>query len=188
MAFCVWINSRLAYQFHDLAMNQPIRVVPGAAAGVYAPGLTNENVLNAIRYVQQLGANITTATVKSRLEELERFCSPSFLPKFRAERDKRLEEIGQQSQSRLFVRDGDEGLVRDDKQIYHYTVTGPWEIRSSSVLMSEIRHQFHLQFIVGTPDKENPYGIQLLGYDVVQLDSSKRNGIADASGRGQQAN
>jgi hypothetical protein len=182
LVYAMWVNARLADETRELARHQPIRVVPGAAAGVYAPGLTNENVLNAIRYLQQLGANVTPATAKARFAELEASCAPSFLPKFRAERDRRLEEITQQAQSRLFTRDGEEALVRDHHQVYHYTVAGAWEIHSGSVPMSDYRHEFRLHFTVGTPDARNPYGLQLLGFDTIQLDPAKREGAAAATG------
>ena len=187
LVFSMWVNSRMATELRSLALAQPIRVVPGAASGVYAPGLTNENVLNATRYLHQLGANITPATAKARFAELESYCAPSFLPKFRAESAKRLEEIMQQQQSRLFVRDEEEQLVRGENAIYHYVVSGPWDIRSGTVPMSEYRHQFRLQFTVGTPDERNPYGIQLLGFDTIQIDSTKREGIASAAGAAQPA-
>jgi hypothetical protein len=182
LGYAIWTNSRLALGLRELARDQPIRVVPGAAAGIYAPGLTNENLLNAIRYVQELGANLTPATASSRLAELERYCAPRFLPKYRAERERRLTEITQQAQSRLFVREGEEQLVRDDQGVYHYAVRGPWQIHSGSVPMNEAMHAFRLSFIVGSPDKENPYGLQLLSYDVVQLNPGEREGAAAAPG------
>lgn len=177
LVLAVFITSRLGFallgisqRFERLAESQPIRVVPGAAAGVYAPGITEHNVLNAIRYVAGLGTNLTSATARARLDELERYCAPPFLSTFQREKAKRLEEIGTQAQSRSFVRDGAESLAQDDQQIYEYSVVGTWEFRSGGVVMSELRHAFRLRFTIGTPDKGNPYGIQLLAYDVTRLD------------------
>ena len=164
-AICAAMLVRSNAKIIGLAENIPVRVVPGAAAGVYAPGVTEMNVLNAIRYVQSLGANLTPATARKRLDELEAYCAPEFITNFRIEKVRRVEEIISQQQSRSFVRDSDETFTRDANGVYTYKVTGPWEFRSGSVVMSNYRHEFIIRFTIGTPDKGNPYGTQLLAFD-----------------------
>lgn len=158
-------------RFASLAGNIPVRVIPGAAAGVYAPGITETNVLNAIRYVQQLGGNVTPATARPRLDEIERYCAPEFIAKYRVEKSKRLEEIAAQQQSRAFVRDVPESFTQDNAAVYTYQVSGPWEFRSGSVVMSSFRHEFKIRFTIGSPDQGNSYGIQLLSFDTALLDN-----------------
>jgi hypothetical protein len=161
-----------AVRFALLAEKIPVRVVPGAAAGVYAPGITETNVLNAIRYVQQLGADLTPPTARARLEEIGRYCAPELLVKFRVAQGKLLEEIAAQQQSRSFIRDVAEAFTQDNAGVYDYRVSGPWEFRSGSVVMSNFRHEFKIRFTIGSPDQGNPYGIQLLSFDTSRLDNA----------------
>jgi hypothetical protein len=160
-------NMRLTAIIGEVVDKRQTLVIPGAASGVYAPGLTQFNVANAARYVLGLGANLTAANAKERLAELERYCAADFLAKFQVEEARLLKEITSQTQSRALQPDRGETLTVDDKQHYTYTVTGPWEIKSGSLLMSALRHRFTIRFSVGNPDRENPYGIQLHAFDVV---------------------
>ena len=166
----------------EVADRRPIYVVPGAAEGVYAPGLTKYNVANAARYLLGLGANLTAANAADRLAELERYCTPEFLPRFKAESVKRLKEIQGQTQSRALQPDRGDSLSVDARGLYTYTVSGVWEIKSGSLLMSEFRHRFQMRFSVGHADQGNPYGVQLQAFDVVQLDEgSGPAGAADTA-------
>ncbi len=171
----VVVNAQIGFRVVNMAQNLPVRVVPGAAAGVYAPGVTEENVLGAIRYVQGLGGNLTPSTARKRLEEMESYCAPEFRPKFRAEAQRLLSEITAQQQSRSFTRDSDEEFTRDTKGIYTFRVAGPWLFTSGNVVMSQFRHQFSIQFSIGSPDQSNPYGIQLLAFDTVALEPERSN-------------
>jgi hypothetical protein len=175
-------NLRLTATIGEAVDKRQTLVIPGAAGGVYAPGLTQLNVANAARYVMGLGVNLTAANAKERLAELEKYCAADFLAKFQAEEARLLKEITAQTQSRALQADRGDTLAVDDKQNYTYTVTGPWEIKSGSLLMSAFRHRFTIRFSVGNPDRENPYGIQLHAFDVVPVDdASGRRGAAEAA-------
>lgn len=178
-------NLRLASQIASVANEHPIFVIPGAAEGVYAPGLTKYNVENAARYVVSLGATLTSANAKDRLAELEKYCSPEFQPKFRLEKARLLKEIQDQNQSRSVQPDPETGdaLTVDKKKVYTYSMRGAWEIRSGSILMSNIRHEFTIRFTVGNVSKGNPYGIQLQAFDFVPVatTASRRGEVTDAT-------
>jgi len=175
------LNLKLAADLSSLASHQPIHVIPGAAEGVYAAGLTRYNVANAVRYVLGLAVNVTPATAESRFGELERYMSPDALTEFRAERDERLREIKSQQQSRSFVADEpDELSVREG--IYDYRARGRWEIRSGSLPMSSRRHEFHVRFRVGAPDEGNPYGIAVSALVIRSLEGLAPDGVTTPRG------
>lgn len=159
-------SGELAWQ----ARHQPIHVVPGAAEGVYAPGLAHHNLLNAARYLAGLAVNLTPSTAAQRLAELERYVDPQALAVFRAERDRRLREIREQQQGRTLRVDQPDTLERTD-DLYRYRVQGRWEIRSGSLPMSEVRHIVEMRFRVGTADETNPYGIRIVALDVTALET-----------------
>jgi hypothetical protein len=159
-------SGELAWQ----ARHQPIHVVPGAAEGVYAPGLANHNLLNAARYLVGLAVNLTPSTAAQRLAELERHVDPQALAVFRSERDRRLREIHEQQQGRTLRPDRPDTLEQVDG-LYRYTVQGRWEIRSGSLPMSEVRHGVEMRFRVGTADETNPYGIRIVALEVTPLET-----------------
>ncbi len=159
---------RQASELAWLARHRPVHVVPGAAEGVYAPGITRHNIANAARYLLGLAVDLTPATASRRLQEFERYLDPVALPVFRAERDRLLKEIEAQQQSRTFYPDSPDELI-DDEGLYGYTVRGRWEIRSGSLPMSEERHAFTMRFRVGTADETNPYGVRILAFEVQRL-------------------
>ncbi len=167
----VALSFRQAGEMADMARHRPVHVVPGAAEGVYAPGLAHHNVANAARYLLGLAVQLTPSTARRRLDELERFVDPVALPVFRSERERRLKEIDGQQQSRTLYPDSPDELV-DTQGLYRYTVQGRWEIRSGSLPMSEERHVFTLQFRVGTADETNPYGIRIVALEARRLEGS----------------
>jgi hypothetical protein len=166
------LSFRQAGELAWLARHRPIHVVPGAAEGVYAPGLARHNIANAARYLLGLAVDLTPATASRRLQELERYLDPVALPVFRSERDRRLKEIEGQQQSRSLYPDSPDELT-EDEGVYRYTVRGRWEIRSGSLPMSDDRHQFTMRFRVGTADETNPYGVRIVAFEVRRLDVLK---------------
>jgi len=171
----VVLNFKLAGDLSSLARHQPIHVIPGAAEGVYAAGLTQYNVANAARYLLGLAVNVTPATAQQRFAELETYIAPEALGEFRGERDRRLKEIRSQQQSRAFFPDEPDRLVVEDGS-YVYRVRGTWEIRSGSLPMSSTRHEFTLRFRVGHADRENPYGVSIDAFEVRALDEGAAGG------------
>ncbi len=175
----IFTNVNLASRVAEVADKRPIYIVPGAAEGVYAPGLTKYNVTNAARYILSLGTNLTATNAKDRLDELEKYCAPDFLPKFRVEKARLLKEIQMQSQSRAVQPEQGDELTVDAQKMYTYSMSGAWEIKSGSLLMSALKHQFTILFSVGNADKGNPYGIQLHGFDATPFDDKNRRGVSN---------
>src|ERR1700740_3536283 len=70
------LSFKLANDLSTLAHHQPIHVIPGAAEGVYAPGITRYNVANAARYLVGLVVNVTPSTAAQRFGELEGYIAP----------------------------------------------------------------------------------------------------------------
>src|SRR3974390_1571769 len=182
-AVCVGLialNFKLAGDLNSLARHQPIHVIPGAAEGVYAAGITQYNIANAARYLLGLAVNITPATAAQRFNELEGYIAAEALSEFRAERDQRLKEIKTQQQSRAFFADGPDELSEQDG-VYVYRVRGMWEIRSGSLPISTRHHEFILRFRVGRADKENPYGVFIHAFEVQPMVDRDSDGTAAAS-------
>jgi len=178
---CLVSTVQLAAKIGEVAKTRSVYVIPGAAEGVYAPGLTEYNVRNAARYLLGLGANLTPANAEERLAELEKYCMSDYVPAFQAEKIRSLKEIQSQTQSRALQPDRGDSLTVDEKKIYTYAASGTWEIKSGSLLMSALRHRFTLRFFVGNADRGNPYGIQLLSFDVAPLDDPGRRDAAHAA-------
>jgi len=170
------LNFKLAGDLSSLARHQPIHVIPGAAEGVYAPGLTRYNVANAARYLLGLGVNVTPVTAAQRFAELEAYIAPEALAEFRSERDQRLKEIRAQQQSRAFFPDQPDDLSAVDG-LYVYRARGQWEIRSGSLPLSATRHEFTLRFRVGHADSGNPYGIFVRTFEVTPIENVSEEGV-----------
>ncbi len=171
LALSFKLASELTYQMQ----HKPVYIVPGAAEGVYAPGLTRENVRNAARYLLGLVATISYLTAETRFQELERHVDPLAMPQFRQERDRRLKEILSQQQSRALFPDEPDQLS-ESGGLYQYRVRGRWEVRSGTLLMSELRHEFRMRFRVGLPDELNPYGIQIAAIDIAPVEAVSGGG------------
>ena len=156
LILCFKLSSDLDW----LARHQPIHVIPGAAEGVYAAGVTHYNVINAARYLAGLGINLTPVNAPARLEELQSYIAPEALPAFQAEREERVREIRSQQQSRAFFADEPDSLTQSDG-VYEYRSRGRWDIRSGSLAMSSLRYELVMRFSVAQADRSNPYGIQV---------------------------
>lgn len=162
-------NIGLVFKLMASASKQPIYVIPGAAEGVYSPGLAEYNMKNAVRYLLSLGTNLSVKNAKERLSEIEKYCSPQFLPIFRLERDKRLKEIAAQDQSRSAQLDKNDVLTLGDDKVYTYIATGPLMIYSGSLPMSHEPYRYVIRFTVGNASEENKYGIEIQAFDVIPV-------------------
>lgn len=155
----------------ERAVNErAVMVVPGAVAGEYIAGLSEENLKGVARYVAQLGTSFTPANFKSRMDELMSFAESSYLPTLSNE-TKRLEmEVIAQAQGRYFLADSaSERLVVHGNNEFEYTATGTWAFSAGGLALSQddIGH-VSVQFRLGQPDQKNKYGFKILRFGAVR--------------------
>jgi hypothetical protein len=144
-----------------LSTERPVMVVPGAVAGEYIAGLSDENLVLAARYLASLGTVFTTANVDSRLGELEGYASPSFLPRLQEASERLRAEVRSQNQSRSFIFDrGQERLTRNG-EYYVYEVNGARAFFSGGFVMQQDTGSVRMRFRLGAPDARNKLGVLL---------------------------
>lgn len=144
-----------------LSTERPVMVVPGAVAGEYIAGLSEENLLLAARYLASLGTVFTTANVDERLRELEGYAAPAFLPRLQEAGERLRAEVRSQNQSRSFVFDrGQERLTRAGDH-YVYDATGARAFFSGGFVMQQDAGSVRLRFRLGAPDVHNKLGVLL---------------------------
>jgi hypothetical protein len=144
-----------------LSTERPVMVVPGAVAGEYIAGLSEENLVLAARYLAALGTVFTTANVDARLGELEGYASPTFLPRLQEAGERLRAEVRSQNQSRSFVFDrGTERLTRSG-EFYVYEASGARAFFSGGFVMQQDTGTVRLRFRLGSPDARNKLGVLL---------------------------
>lgn len=182
--------SSLAYAFlaagnaREVGARMPVLVVPGAIAGVYTPGLTEDNIRATARYLASLATNFTGSTgFRERFDELEAFASPQFLPSLQRARRVLQHDVETQNQARAFFASGaSEQLQQADGGRFDYRVQGERVVYSSGVPMDNRRSEVHLRLRWGAPSRHNQAGIVLEGFEVSDV-----NNVAEqtsAAGRG----
>jgi len=144
-----------------LSTERPVMVVPGAVAGEYIAGLSEENLVLAARYLASLGTVFTTANVDDRLRELEGYASPTLLPRLQEAGERLRAEVRSQNQSRSFIFDrGQERLTRSGEH-YLYEVTGSRAFFSGGFVMQQDSGTVRMRFRLGAPDSRNKLGVLL---------------------------
>jgi hypothetical protein len=144
-----------------LSTERPVMVVPGAVAGEYIAGLSEENLVLAARYLAALGTVFTTANFDARLGELEGYASPTFLPRLQEAGERLRSEVRSQNQSRSFVFDrGTERLTRSG-EFYVYEASGARAFFSGGFVMQQDTGTVRLRFRLGAPDARNKLGVLL---------------------------
>lgn len=144
-----------------LSTERPVMVVPGAVAGEYIAGLSEENLVLAARYLASLGTVFTTANVDARLSELEAYASPAFLPRLQEASERLRAEVRSQNQSRSFIFDrGQERLTRMGEH-YAYEATGARAFFSGGFVMQQDSGTVRMRFRLGAPDSRNKLGVLL---------------------------
>lgn len=144
-----------------LSTERPVMVVPGAVAGEYIAGLSEENLVLAARYLASLGTVFTTANVDARLSELEAYASPTFLPRLQEASERLRAEVRSQNQSRSFIFDrGQERLTRLG-EYYAYEATGARAFFSGGFVMQQDTGTVRMRFRLGAPDSRNKLGVLL---------------------------
>lgn len=144
-----------------LSTERPVMVVPGAVAGEYIAGLSEENLVLAARYLASLGTVFTTANVDARLAELEGYASPTFLPRLQEAGERLRAEVRSQNQSRSFVFDRAVERLTRSGEYYVYEATGARAFFSGGFVMQQDSGSVRLRFRLGAPDARNRLGVLL---------------------------
>jgi hypothetical protein len=154
----------------------PVLVVPGAIAGIYSPGLTEDNVRAAARYIAGLGTNFTGArNMDQRFDELESFASPGFLPRLQTARSTLRRDVETQNQARVFYgTPSSEQLAQTTPGRFQYTIHGQRNVYASGLTMDTHQTRLNLKLMLATPSDKNRIGVLLDGFDVTDEDPVTR--------------
>jgi hypothetical protein len=161
---------------HRATARMPVFVVPGAVAGVYSPGLTEDNVRAAGRYLAGLGTSFSGVLgMDQRFDELEAFASPEFLPRLQAARSTLRRDVETQNQARAFYGiPSSERLSQMAPGRFEYTVRGQRVVYASGLTMDSHGTKLNLKLALGTPSDRNRVGVLLDGFDVIDEDAASR--------------
>src|SRR5882757_5185120 len=157
-----------AWGARQSAVRMPVLVVPGAVAGVYSPGLTEDNVRAAARYLTGLGTNFSGVHgMDQRFDELETFASPEFLPRLQAARLALRRDVETQNQARVFYGvPTSERLGQIAPGRFEYAIRGQRVVYASGLTMDSRGAVVSLRLALGTPSDRNRVGIMLDGFEV----------------------
>lgn len=151
------------------ANERPVMVVPGAVAGEYVAGLSEDNLRGLGRYMAQLATSFTSANFRDRMQELKYFADASYLPVLTNNVQSLETEIAAQSQGRFFIPDlGSETLVVLGPNLFEYRASGPWTFSAAGLALSEDRANVSVRFYLGRPSEKNRYGLQLKQLEAVR--------------------
>lgn len=161
----------------ERAVNErAVMVVPGAVAGEYIAGLSEENLKGVARYVAQLGTSFTPSNFRVRMDELRSFAESSYLPTLSNE-TKRLEmEVTAQAQGRYFLPDtASEKLTVVGINEFEYTTTGTWSFSAGGLALTQDDiGRVTVRFRLGQPDQRNKYGFKILQYAAVRAKGAQQ--------------
>jgi hypothetical protein len=150
------------------AARMPVLVVPGAVAGVYSPGLTEDNVRAAARYLTGLGTNFSGVHgMDQRFDELETFASPGFLPRLQAARLALRRDVETQNQARVFYGvPTSERIAQTSPGRFEYAIRGERVVYASGLTMDSRGTTVRLKLALGPPSEKNRVGVLLDGFEV----------------------
>lgn len=157
-----------ASQAREIGMRMPVLVVPGAVGGVYTPGLAEDNVREAARYLTGLATNFgSPRSFLERFDELESFSTPEYLPRLQQARATLQHDVETQNQARTFFGSpSSERLIQTSAGHFAYSIRGERAVYASGLPMHRDESEVHLLLYWGTPSARNRAGILLAGFDV----------------------
>lgn len=160
----------------ELSARMPVLVVPGAVAGVYSPGLTEDNVRSAARYLTGLGTCFSGVHgMDQRFDELEAFASAEFLPQLQAARSTLRRDVETQNQARVFYGvPASERLARISSGRFEYIIRGQRVVYASGLTMDSRGTVVNLKLTLGAPSEKNRIGILLDGFEVSDVPTAAR--------------
>jgi len=181
--FSVGFAVHTTWKVRQAAANSPVLVVPGAVAGVYAPGLTEETIRAVARYLAGLGTNFSgLASMDERFDELERFASPGYLPRLQQARSVLRNDVETQGQARVFFGSpGREQLRQSEPGHFEYQSQGRRQVYASGLPMDTRDCVVQLGLTLGPSSQRNPAGIALDRFEVRDLRAIRTD--ATATGR-----
>jgi hypothetical protein len=158
------------------AARMPVLVVPGAVAGVYSPGLTEDNVRSAARYLTGLGTSFSGVRgMDQRFDELESFASPQFLPRLQAARLALRRDVETQNQARAFFAEPESERFRQQSPgSFEYAIRGLRVVYASGLTMDSRSSVVSLKLALGAPSQKNRVGVLLDGFEVSDLPATTR--------------
>lgn len=158
----------------EVTMRMPVLVVPGAVSGVYSPGLTEDNVRGAARYIAGLGTIFSGVHgMDQRFDELEAFASADFLPRLQVARATLRRDVETQNQARAFyATPSSEHLAQTAPGRFEYAIHGQRLVYASGLTMDSHASKLDLQLTLGSPSEKNRIGVFLDGFDVTDEDEA----------------
>jgi len=154
---------------HEVEQKLPVLVVPGAVAGVYSPGITEENVRATARYLVNLATNFGAGrSFADHFDELESFSSPTYLPHLQHARVLLAHDVEMQNQARSFFADpASEHLQQVVPGHFDYAIRGERIVYASGLPMDTRQSEVRLRLQWGVPSQRNRAGVVLENIDVV---------------------
>jgi hypothetical protein len=161
----------LAWKVRQSSAAMPVLVVPGAIAGVYAPGLSEESLRGAARYLAGLGTNFGgPGSMEQRFDELESLASPRYLPHLQRARQELRRDVQNQGQARAFYgTPGQEQLTQVAPGRFEYSQQGERRVFAGGLAMEERRCIVRLTLVQASASRQSPLGIALDRFEVVDL-------------------
>ena len=175
----VGIAACSAQRAGQIATRMPILVVPGAVAGVYSPGLTEDNVRAAARYMVGLGTSFSgIRSMDQRFDELETFASPRFLIRLQSARSALRRDVETQNQARMFYGvPTTEHLVQTSPGRFAYAITGQRIVYASGLTMDSREATINLKLQLGPSSAKNRIGVLLDEFDVADAPSTSHSSV-----------
>jgi len=173
-ASSVAYSLHVATQTRNSAQRMAVLVVPGAVAGIYTPGITEDSVRSVARYLAGLATNYSGArSFDERFDELESYFAPQLLPRLEEARRSLHRDLESQGQSRSFIASAaSEGFQQDVPGHFRYSVRGERTVYSGGLAMTTSKSEVRLRLALGTPSDRNRLGIVIEGFDVLDVDGS----------------
>jgi hypothetical protein len=167
----IGLSAYTVWKARQAAAVMPVLVVPGAIAGVYAPGVTEENVRGVARYLAGLGTNFNgVASMDERFDELELFASPQYLPRLQQARRVLRRDVETQGQARVFLASpGHDALRQVAPGRFEYTQAGRRIVYASGLPMDARDSILTLGLRLTTSSRKNPLGALLERFEVADL-------------------
>jgi hypothetical protein len=168
---------------HEIEQKLPVLVVPGAVAGVYTPGITEDNVRATARYLANLATNFGAGkSFGEHFDELESFSSPVYLPHLQRARALLAHDVEVQNQSRsFFAAPASEHLEQALPGHFDYAIRGERVVYASGLPMDSHQSEVRLRLQWGVPSMRNRAGVVLERIDVVDTEPRATPGLVTSS-------
>ncbi|HUN92451.1 MAG TPA: hypothetical protein VMU33_10365 [Burkholderiaceae bacterium] len=167
-AGCAWLALGFAGSLRDAAQHTPVLVVPGAVGGVYTPGIAEEAIRGAARYLAGLATSFSGVHgFDLRFDELESYASPRYLAQLQAARRALRHEVETQNQARTFIATpGAEVMTQVEPGLFDYVARGERAVFASGLPLDTWHSTVHLRLRAEAPSASNRTGVVIEAFDV----------------------